>query len=58
LQMYVEIGQPPVTGQSCWDIYLFIQYYHHRNIDALTMGSLVNQGWSIYLSCISQALQP
>ncbi|KAJ7348305.1 hypothetical protein DFH08DRAFT_914298 [Mycena albidolilacea] len=52
-QMYVEIGQPPVTRQSCWDIYLQLLNCFHTldNIYNIPTDVDAKWGYALTLAC-------
>ncbi|KAJ7771896.1 hypothetical protein B0H14DRAFT_3096030 [Mycena olivaceomarginata] len=49
-QMYVEIGQPPVTRQSCWDIYLQLLNCFHTLDDIYNIPTDVDAKWGYALT--------
>jgi hypothetical protein len=49
-QMYVEIGQPPVTRQSCWDIYLQLLTSFHTLDDMYSIPTDIDAKWGYALT--------
>ncbi|KAJ6488963.1 hypothetical protein C8R45DRAFT_1097301 [Mycena sanguinolenta] len=44
-QIYVELGQPPVTRQSCWDIYLALLDRFHALNDTYNIPADIDAKW-------------
>jgi hypothetical protein len=49
-QLYCEIGQPPVTRQSCWDIYLQLLNCFHALDDVYNIPHGINEKWGYALT--------
>ncbi|KAJ6474357.1 hypothetical protein C8R45DRAFT_835079 [Mycena sanguinolenta] len=49
-QMYVELGQPPVTRQSCWNIYLALLDHFHGLDDTYNIPADIDAKWGYALT--------
>ncbi|KAJ7791157.1 hypothetical protein B0H14DRAFT_2395934 [Mycena olivaceomarginata] len=49
-QLYCEIGQPPVTRQTCWDIYLQLLNRFHALDDMYNIPHGIDEKWGYALT--------